>query len=161
MDTRIKNSCPFNFNKIESKRGQGLSTNTIILLILGIVILVVLILGFTIGWDKLAPWISKDNVQTIVNQCATACTTGDTYGFCTKPRTLKAEGGETPGTCWYFSHDSILKERYGVGLCSSVNCEKSCDSSGGSWKISCSGMTLDGPFTDDPNDGKICCILPM
>ncbi len=106
-----------------NKRGQGLSTNTIILLILGIVILVVLVLGFTIGWDKLAPWISKDNVQTIVTQCETACKTGDQYGFCVKNRTLKAEeleNGEVTGTCHEFSNDY---PSFGIADCPSLNCE--------------------------------------
>ena len=106
------------------KRGQGLSTNTIILLILGIIILVVLILGFSVGWEKLTPWISSDNVETIVNQCGTACTTGDTYGFCTKTRTLKAEeleGGELEGTCYDFAMDDTLNA-FGIGDCSSITC---------------------------------------
>ncbi len=72
-----------------------MSTNTIILLILGIVVLVVLILGFTTGWDKLAPWLSGNNVDTIVTACEAACTMGSQYDFCTFERDLKAS--DLPG----------------------------------------------------------------
>ena len=58
-----------------------MSTTTIILLILGVIVLVVLILGFTIGWNKIVPWISSNNVNTIVTSCDAACATGDKYGF--------------------------------------------------------------------------------
>ena len=43
-----------------NKRGQGLSTNAIILIVLGVVVLVVLIGGFTIGWGQMAPWIKTN-----------------------------------------------------------------------------------------------------
>ena len=107
-----------------NKRGQGMSTNTIILLILGIVILVVLVLGFAIGWDKMVPWLSKDNVSTIVNQCETACTTGDTYGFCTKDRTLNDGTNKYSGTCNDFSLDANKDKysKYGIGKCNAITC---------------------------------------
>ena len=38
---------------VMEKRGQSMSTNTIILIILGVVVLVVLIMGFTQGWGTL------------------------------------------------------------------------------------------------------------
>ena len=43
------------------KRGQGLSTSAIILIILGVVVLVVLIAGFTIGWSALKDYINPSN----------------------------------------------------------------------------------------------------
>ena len=90
------------------KRGQGLSTNAIILIVLGVVVLVILILGFTMGWERIAPWMSKDNVDTIVNQCSVACSTQSVYDFCTKTRELKADGlpggvKSFKGNCSYFS----------------------------------------------------------
>jgi len=71
------------------KRGQGLSTNAIILIILGVVVLAVLIIGFTMGWDTIAPWLSKDNVQNIVTSCETACVIQNVYDYCTSERVIK------------------------------------------------------------------------
>ena len=101
------------------KRGQGLSTNAIILIVLGVVILVVLILGFTMGWEKLAPWMSKDNVDTIVNQCAVACSTHSVYDYCTKTRELKADGEKIKETCNSFATNKSY-EKYGVANCSAL-----------------------------------------
>ena len=111
---------------MENKRGQGMSTNTIILLILGIVVLVVLILGFTMGWGKLAPWLSGNNVDTIVTGCEAACTMGSQYDFCAFERNLKAS--DLPGdvksvknTCEFFATEEGY-ELYGVQECAGIVC---------------------------------------
>ena len=77
---------------MSNKKGQGLSTNAIILIILGVIILVVLALGFMIGWNKLLPFLPSDKVETIKSSFASACTTENVYGFCSQERTLKADG---------------------------------------------------------------------
>jgi hypothetical protein len=104
-----------------NKRGQGLQISTIILIILGLAILVLLIVGFMTGWQKILPWISSNNVDTVVNQCQAACSTQDVYGFCTMERTLKApdlpEGAkEVKSTCENFSTD-VLYEKYNIEEC--------------------------------------------
>lgn len=105
---------------MNNKRGQGMSTNTIILLILGIVVLVVLILGFTMGWDKIAPWISSNNVDTIVTSCEAACAINGAYDFCMAGRDLKAEDGKLKEvTCNYLAEKQLL---YGINKCSSISC---------------------------------------
>jgi len=114
------------------KRGQGLSTNAIILIILGVIILVILVLGFTMGWKKLLPFISQDNVETIKTSCVSACSTGNIYGFCTQNRTLKADGlplgedGKVPkemiGNCSLFSTSPDFA-KYGIGDCNMIDCE--------------------------------------
>jgi len=103
-----------------NKKGQGLSTNTIILLILGIVILIVLILGFTMGWEKIAPFLSRNNVNTIVNSCEAACVTGGTYDFCSAPRDLKSDTEKlTSVTCFFLSEK---RTNYGIAKCESITC---------------------------------------
>ncbi len=109
-----------------NKRGQGLSTNAIILIILGVIVLVILALGFMIGWNKLLPFISSDNVETIKTSCVSACATGNTYGFCAQERTLKADGlpsGEKSeqGTCLKFATDELYAN-YGIEECSTISC---------------------------------------
>ncbi|MDP2673180.1 MAG: hypothetical protein Q8O84_05190 [Nanoarchaeota archaeon] len=115
----------------EDKRGQGLSTNAIILIILGVVVLVMLIVGFTVGWSKLAPWISTNNVQTVVTACNTACSTGSVYDYCNLERTLKADDlpegiNEVKGTCQIFSSDEPVNgvdySKYGIEACPTITC---------------------------------------
>ena len=111
---------------MENKRGQGMSTNAIILIILGIVVLIVLILGFTMGWGKLAPWLSGNNVDTIVTACEAACLTNSIYDFCTFKRELKAS--DLPGdvkkvenTCEFFATEEGY-ELYGIQECTGIVC---------------------------------------
>jgi hypothetical protein len=71
---------------MNNKKGD---TNwVLIMLILGVIVLVVLAGGFVIGWNKLLPWLSSNNVETVVTQCQVACSTNSQYGFCTQKRTV-------------------------------------------------------------------------
>ena len=104
-----------------NKRGQGLSTSAIVLIVLGVLVLVLLIVGFTMGWEKLAPWISSsNNVDTIIQQCSVACSTGSTYDFCFEKRDLKADKQLKDVTCYYLSEEQL---KYGIDGCSSISCE--------------------------------------
>jgi len=110
---------------MKDKRGQGLSVNAIIMIVLGVVVLVVLIIGFTIGWAKLLPFLSTNNVENIKTSCSVACTTGSTYDFCTQSRTLKADDlptgeEEVVGNCSFFTTGNYTK--YGIGACPSTPC---------------------------------------
>ncbi len=108
------------------RRGQDLSTSTIILIILGVVVLVILVIGFTIGWQKVLPFLSSNNVDTIVNQCQASCTTGDVYGFCTLERKLSAsdlpkdangkDQKQVSNTCSFFSTDAGYS-KYSIAQC--------------------------------------------
>lgn len=111
---------------LKDKRGQELSTATIILIVLGVIILVILISGFTIGWNKIMPWINPaNNVATIVDQCKTACSLEQKYAYCSQPRELYAEGGvKIPDTTCHKLAINTEYEKYGVGKCLSsvVDC---------------------------------------
>ena len=75
-----------------NKKAQGLSTNAIILIVLGVIVLVILAIGFLAGWDKIAPWIKpSNNVQTIVDACSMACSTNSVYDYCSVKRELKID----------------------------------------------------------------------
>ena len=68
----------------DNKRGQGMSTNTIILLVIGVVILVVLILGFTLGFGKILPFLKPgNNVAEVAQKCDIACNTQAKFAYCT------------------------------------------------------------------------------
>ena len=107
---------------MKNKRGQGLSTNAIILIILGIVVLVFLILGFTIGWSRLLPFLSRQNVDSVVNGCVASCSSGSIYGFCTQVRELiPAEGDSIEATCKEFATNPDY-EKYGIKDCPAITC---------------------------------------
>jgi len=76
---------------LNSKRGQGLSTSTIVLLILGVAVLVLLIVGFTMGWSNMKDRFlgSSTNTDIISQACATACSTNAKYDYCSAPREIK------------------------------------------------------------------------
>lgn len=107
---------------MNSKRGQGLSTNTIILIILGVIILVILILGFTVGWNQILPFLQENNVQTIVNSCNLECSQGNQYNFCSYKRTLNDGTNDFPDvTCYDLANDEEYLI-YGVAKCPSITC---------------------------------------
>jgi hypothetical protein len=103
-----------------NKRGQELSTSTIILIILGVIILVVLVIGFTIGWNKIIPYVSSSNINTVSTQCLSACSTTSVYDFCS--RTFAFNTGTVTinnATCNYLAQQQT---QYGITACSSVSC---------------------------------------
>jgi hypothetical protein len=108
---------------MKDKRGQGMQINTVIMIVLGLALLIILILGFTVGWNKFLPWLSTDNIQTVVTQCQVACTTNSQYGFCTQKRTVN--DGETDialdVTCAQLSSDAQYSS-IGVTTCSQITC---------------------------------------
>ena len=137
---------------MKNKRGQGMSTSTIILLILGLVVLVVLILGFTIGWGKMAPWLSTTNVDTIAISCEAACTTGSTYDYCSAKRDLKAEDVTLKDvTCYYLSIKQLV---YGIDGCPSSSCDSVILSEGTDLATAQSECLI-----DPANSGKIVQYL--
>lgn len=73
------------------KKGQELTLGTIILIVLGVVVLIFLIYGFSTGWGNLWQRITglgggKVNVDTIRTACILACEQGNNYAFCTQER---------------------------------------------------------------------------
>jgi len=105
-----------------NKRGQELTTSTIILIILGVVILTVLIVGFTMGWGNLKERIStgKNNVNIISQACATACITRSTYDFCNKKRELRSDEETIKNvTCYWLAEN---RPQYGIEKCPEISC---------------------------------------
>lgn len=105
-----------------NKRGQGLSTSTIVLIILAIIVLVILALGFILGWDQIAPWLKKDsNVDQVSKACTIACSTQSTYDFCTRTYELYEGKDKYTDTCNNFASDAKY-QKYGIELCASFGC---------------------------------------
>ena len=111
--------------KRSDKRGQGLSVNAIILIVLGIFVLAILIVGFTIGWNRVLPFLSNENVDRIVSSCETSCTTQSVFGYCSRNYTLN-DGVNKPfeDTCENFATKEEYKI-YGIKSCGDLCAEVS------------------------------------
>ncbi|MFH1326603.1 MAG: hypothetical protein ABIH59_00560 [archaeon] len=106
----------------KNRRGQGLSTGAIILIIIGVIVLVILALGIFLGWEQIAPWIKSDNnVGDIEQACNLACGTKVSYDYCSAPRELKDGSNKFTASCYTFAMADGF-EKYGIETCSDVDC---------------------------------------
>ena len=99
-------------NKL-NKKGQDLSIGTLILIVLGIVVLVLLILGFSMGWGNLWEKINifggTSSIGDIVTACRLAHTSQDAYTLCSKYWTIKnATNGKEDVTCTTLKSKGLL-----------------------------------------------------
>ena len=107
---------------MNNKKGQELSTNAIILIVLGVLVLVLLILGFTIGWDRILPFIKTNNVQNVVAACETACSTSAQYDYCNAPKEVNnGVDKKISSTCLELSTKADYS-KYGIKACPSIAC---------------------------------------
>ena len=69
-----------------NKKAQDLSIGTLILIVLGIIVLVLLILGFSYGWSNLWEKINifggKTSISDVVTNCNLAVTSNAVYTYC-------------------------------------------------------------------------------
>jgi len=91
-----------------NKRGQGLTISTLIMIVLGILVLVFLIFGFSMGWsnfwDKINIFGGEVNIDSVNMACNLACMQQGTYSFCTQERDLTIEKKKTTkGSCFDFA----------------------------------------------------------
>jgi len=58
---------------MENKKGQEMSVSTLILIVLGVVILVILVLGFSLGWDTIFGKLKfvPSDLQALKSACPT------------------------------------------------------------------------------------------
>lgn len=115
---------------VVGKKGQQLTLGTIILIILGVVVLVFLIFGFSQGWSNFWEKITgigggDVNVDTIKTSCTLACSTQSENAFCDEKRIVKFSDGEggidkITRTC----DELIGEELVNVGLddCPAITC---------------------------------------
>ncbi|MFA4960774.1 MAG: hypothetical protein WC548_03875 [Candidatus Pacearchaeota archaeon] len=122
---------------VMNKRGQELTLGTVILIVLGIVVLVFLIFGFSTGWsnlwDKITNWGGgKVNLDTVRQGCELACTMGSVDDFCTLERevrfSIELTSGEhkgkkvANGTCDYFEKNKVNYSGLNIEHCAGITC---------------------------------------
>ncbi len=81
-----------------NKRGQELSIGTTILIALGIILLVLLVLGFSIGWENLFSKIGifqGSDLSAMVAACKVAVASDSKASFC-DCRKVRIAGQNTP-----------------------------------------------------------------
>lgn len=113
---------------MKNKKGQGMSTNTIILLILGLVVLVALIWGFATGWTSFKQIISPTNVDNVVEECNLACELNNKFSFCSGDRILRVneDNLEVKTSCFVLANLPAFS-KYNIETCSQIDCELSCE----------------------------------
>jgi len=75
-----------------NKKGQDLSIGTLILIVLGVIVLVLLVLGFSIGWSNLFEKInifSGSSLGDVRTACNLAITSQNTYDYCQNFKKIK------------------------------------------------------------------------
>lgn len=84
-----------------NKRAQGMSINTVVLLILAVIVLVVIIAGFTMGWgnmwERVQLVFSKGNLDAVVSTCSIQCTTNQVNEYCNVPKNVRGADKEPIG----------------------------------------------------------------
>ncbi len=113
-----------------NKRGQGLSTSAIVLIVLGLVVLAILVIGFMVGWSAILPWIKTNNVGTISQSCELSCSTSNQYDFCSVKRAVNdGENKKFDATCNQLStEDKFTSRNYGIKACTTLTCSTSSSS---------------------------------
>src|SRR3989344_7508881 len=148
-----------------NKRGQGLSINALILIVLGIFILVTLIAGFTLGWSQLKSYLgfSGNNADAIISQCKTACELEQINAYCFQNRIVKIDGAAEPlkGSCAYFaSPANPYKNQMGVSC--SLSCG-TCQDLGGQKTDATECSPKDSQIFGAGNlgAGQVCCRVAV
>jgi len=140
-----------------NRNAQSMTIGTLVVMILGIIVLVVLAYGFTVGWGDLFSRITglgggKVNVQTVVQSCQIACSTQSSYDYCTRTRGVvfdetDAQRNKIPITC-----SQLETENVGLERCSSIpNCNAVLN------KGVCSGTPITPDCGVRSNGGRTNC----
>jgi len=111
----------------KSKKGQGLSTSTVVLLVLGLIILVILVWGFITGWSAFRGFVNPTNVDTVIQECSQACSLNSEYSYCLAEKTLNVneDSLNAKTSCAVFSTEKAFA-KYKIPPCPTVTCDLKC-----------------------------------
>jgi len=163
--------------KLINKRGQELSIGTLVLIVLGIIVLVLLVLGFSIGWDKLFNLIgitSGSDLSAMVTACKVAVASQSQVSYCEFKKVKLSDGIAKIINCEYSEVQNGLGNDK-LGECPKSIVDMYADK--GAKKGQCSEYTkgnnkgvekevCDSTKEDDVTDkvivssaGKVCCVV--
>lgn len=101
------------------------SVGVIIALVLGLLILVFLVLGFTGVWNPFSSVFKTNNIEQIKANCNIACTTNSQYDFCSKNQSVNdGENTKFSDTCYNLATDvsKYGNRYYGIASCPEIEC---------------------------------------
>ena len=79
-----------------NKKAQDLSIGTLILIVLGVIVLVLLILGFSLGWgnlwEKINIFQGGSSLNDVVTACNLAVTSQNKFAYCQDFKKVKVDG---------------------------------------------------------------------
>lgn len=88
---------------MQNKRGQGLEVSTLILIVLGVIILVLLVLGFSMGWgnlwEKVNIFQGGSSIESVIQGCKVAVSSASTYSYCQDFKKVKVDGKDAYLNC--------------------------------------------------------------
>jgi hypothetical protein len=165
-----------------NKKGAEMTIGTIIVIILALVVLVVIIYGFTVGWgnlwQRLTGFSPKANIQTHIQACQLACTTESVSDYC-KDRDVYLVDNQKEAI--KMKCPDIVLRNVGLERCPSItSCVGvgetlpglECNSwGGGDYASSCDKtkgevevpkiLLLDSEENSEENINKVCCTIPQ
>lgn len=99
-----------------NSKAQELSIGTLVLIVLGVIILVLIILGFTMGWNNLLEKINifnpASNIDNVVSACNTAAVANQKDAYCNEWRKTKVSDGTTKWiNCQYSDVQTRLEQK--------------------------------------------------
>ncbi len=136
-------------NKV-NKKGQDLSIGTLILIVLGIVVLVLLVLGFSMGWENLWEKINifggGSSIGTVASACELAAQQDNKYGYCQEFKRVKVGQTNEYVNC----QDTRLQ--------SSIDTRLNCDLNevNNAIQMLCDGFTSDSDRINIRINGNTC-----
>lgn len=99
---------------MKEKRGQELSIGTLILIVLGIIVLVLLVLGFSMGWDNLfskVGIVQGSDLSAMVSACKVAYSSQSSASYC-EFKEVRFEDGKKQVNCKYeLVADNLANEK--------------------------------------------------
>lgn len=109
----------------KNKKAAEMAIGTIIIIVLSLVVLVVLIFGFTTGWTNLWGKITafgggEVNVQSVIQGCQLSCTTGNRYDYCILEKNVIFGDKDKDGP---YKCEALVGPDTGFEGCPAIKCE--------------------------------------
>jgi len=114
---------------IANKKGQEMTIGTLLLIVLGVVVVVVLIIGFTLGTDFFFDAIKRgpSDIQLTAGACEVFAQGGLKLDFCTEFKEVTILGNDQYVNCQFQQIDSVLDTKIACSGSSTVESTTFCD----------------------------------
>ena len=135
---------------MRNKKGQEMSVATLVLIVIGVILLVLLILGFTMGWqnlwDKINIFGGGADIDAVVQSCGIASATDAMASYCDEFKQVDIAGETQYVNCQYSAVQNRLDKALSCGDDRDKNFCQSLDQS-------------QQKFQDTVVNGKTCKVI--